>query len=1014
MIDIFNHNGTLITSINVEDSSYRYRSIMGDNNITLNFSLSEHIEIPVGAYIDFQAERYTLASPESLTMKHSRHFDYVAVLESAQSNAKKWKFRNTIDSRLKFTLTAKPKEHLQMFVDNMNMRDNGWTVGECINGVEHLISYNHNYCYEALSKMANEFKTEFEIIGKTVSLHKVEYNKNNPLHLSYGMGNGFLPNIKRNNSDNKQPIEILYVQGTERNIDSSKYGFSELHLPKNGELNYDGEKFEGEDGYNALVARCYIADENGLSIKRADKPLSTYAEDSIDLTDIYPSRMGVVKLVKIANADKNFYDIIDTTIPDNLDYSKCLIRDEKMTIIFQSGMLAGREFDVKYFHKEKRFEIVPQEQDGIMMPSKTFIPAIGDKYAIFHCYLPQAYIADNTTKTGAEWDLMRAAIKYLFENEEHKFAFSGDLDGFFAKKDWENIGGKIRLGSYIRFSDERFQKEGILVRITGIKDYINNPHSPKIELSNKTIVGGFNSILQKIETNTVLVDNNKKEAIKYTDRRYKDAQETIAMLETSLLSNYSNSISPIAVKTMSMLVGDESLQFRFMSSLAPPVVDRNFSIMYNPDERKLSAQGSILQHLTLGINSLTSKHKDSDYRSWKIQKYTSAVLDAPNKRYFFYAKCSKIENVGEFILSENAIPMQEVAGYYHFLVGVLNSEMVGNRSFVSLYGFSEILPGRITTDKIVSADGKSYLDLQTGEMQLGDKLKYENGVLSLDYLLSEGANLGGLIFKNNRFEAQNGSFYIDGKNGNARLNGTICLSTSYKGNISDANLFYLPSIEKEHKLSMMCRKEDIGKVVRLYNSSPYKTGARYLIKVCSFTGVVDTNGNSFFGTYNDTYILLSPQSAVELTCFEIPKSFQGREWDFVGEWVVTSRFDLDNMRSSEAIGRFPRMLAMGTLNNKPNYAIVSGEWYDNTSLNNVFKVIREEEGVYKFVLKEGYNLPNKYKIILTPLGRGITCTYKRIGENREFYIYTNLDLGTQRNSDFDFMIFAPNWQLETI
>ena len=66
--------------------------------------------------------------------------------------------------------------------------------------------------------------------------------------------------------------------------------------------------------------------------------------------------------------------------------------------------------------------------------------------------------------------------------------------------------------------------------------------------------------------------------------------------------------------------------------------------------------------------------------------------------------------------------MTDVAGYYHLLVGILNSEYDGERSYVSLYGFSEILPGRITTDKIVSSDGKTYFDLLLGE--IGGNIKF--------------------------------------------------------------------------------------------------------------------------------------------------------------------------------------------------------------------------------------------------------------------------------------------------
>ena len=117
---IYNSSGTQILSVAVNDNSFRNRRIMGDHNLTLHFSLAEHIEIPVGAYCEFEGERYTLERPENLKMKHSRYFEYTVIFESPEAKAKIWKFRNTVDGRLKFSLTATPREHLQMFVDNMN------------------------------------------------------------------------------------------------------------------------------------------------------------------------------------------------------------------------------------------------------------------------------------------------------------------------------------------------------------------------------------------------------------------------------------------------------------------------------------------------------------------------------------------------------------------------------------------------------------------------------------------------------------------------------------------------------------------------------------------------------------------------------------------------------------------------------------------------------------------------------------------------------------------------------
>lgn len=431
------------------------------------------------------------------------------------------------------------------------------------------------------------------------------------------------------------------------------------------------------------------------------------------------------------DADNNFYDIVDNTIPNTLNYEECLIEGETMTIIFQSGMLAGREFEVKYYHNAekgkaaRRFEIVPAEIDGQTMPNATFAPQTTDTYVVFKCRMPDAYVRDDETKTGASWDMFRTAVRYLFDNEEQKFSFTGELDGIWSKKDWINISGKIRLGGYIQFSDEHFQKDGVLVRITGIKDYINKPHSPEIELSNSTVGGSFSTTLKQLESDEVLVEDYHRDAIQFTKRRFRDAKETMEMLEDALLDNFTNSINPIAIQTMQMLVGDESLQFRFVNSKTNPVGVAH-SITYDDTTKQLTAAAGIIQHLTIGISSLSSSHAASEYRYWDMPQYTSGRLDNGETKYYLYAKVSKTAQTGSFLLSETAIKLEGVSGYYHLLVGVLNSEYDGERSFVTLYGFSEILPGRITTDRIVSGNGDSYFDMLANAMKLGSVLDFNS------------------------------------------------------------------------------------------------------------------------------------------------------------------------------------------------------------------------------------------------------------------------------------------------
>lgn len=695
----------------VDTSSYRYTALQNVGTLYLYFASEEFINIPVGAYCIYKNITYYLMDSDDFKKKSSRNFEYTLVMYDIGAILGKYKCRDIVSKRLKFDYTAKPHEHLQLIVDNLNMRDSGWKVGECIEAEEKTINYNHIFCSEALPTIADTFKTEYEIDPaiKTIHLRKVEYNKGEPLPLEYGKDKGFVPGLGRSNKDGNRPVTILYVQGGEQNIDFSKYGSKELLLPKNQRLEYEG--------------RAYVSDAEGLYIKRADTTLTDVQEDSLDCSHISPKRVGSVSNVVVSDKEKNFYDFIDSSIPDDLNFEDYVIEGNNMTVIFQSGMLAGsnKEFEVKYVHKERKFLITPQEIDGQIMPNDIYKPNLGDKYAVFGIQLPDAYICNNSTKEGASWDMFREAAKYLYENEDPKFTFKGELDSIYSKKRWLSIGGKIKLGGYILFKDPQFIPEGIKIRITSIKEYIHRPYSPIIELSNTTTGVTVSSELNKIESNEVKTDNQYKNSIQFTKRRFRDAKETISMLNDALL-HFSGSISPISVQTMSLLVGDESLQFRFVNNKTNPT-QVEYLVTYDSKKKVLSAPGGILQHMTIGIDTLSSGHKASEYKFWDIEKYTSPTL-TETVGYYLYVKANKNGTTGTYVLSKNAIKLEGVEGYYHFLVGILNSEFEEDRSFVELFGFTEILPGRITTDRIVSSDGLNFMDFVNNAFRVGNSDSY--------------------------------------------------------------------------------------------------------------------------------------------------------------------------------------------------------------------------------------------------------------------------------------------------
>lgn len=734
---IYDKTGEVLLDIPVDDDSYRYRAIAQAKKVELRYSLVDHVELPTGAYIEYQGERYTLWYPSDFKKEGTRVFDYTVTFGGNEEILKKYKYKLLSDKpyKLKFVMTATPGMFMELLVDNLNLYDSGWTVGTVIEAPEKLLSFNHEKCWAALGRLAEEFDTEFEIVGKTINLRKVEYYKDAPLKLSYGKGNGFLPGVGRVNQGDNLPVEILYVQGGERNIDYSAYGSQTLLLPKSQELSYQGRR--------------YKTDKDGMYVTRADRPLSSYNEDSYDASDIYPSRVGTVSETDTEPGedtdgnDVTFYDFYDSSIPDNLNFEDCLIAGQTMTVIFQTGRLAGREFDVKYVHDGRKFEIVSSEQDGMTLPNASLYPEVGDKYAVFNISLPAAYVCDNATKTGASWEMFREAVRCLYEREERQFTFSGELDGIWAKKNWLAIGAKLVPGGYVDFSDPQFQPDGILIRITGVRDYINRPHSPELELSNTPVGGFLSDELGKLESEEVTNETRHKQAVSFTLRRWRDAVEMQGMLERAF-KDYGKGQAMSWLRTMSVLVGHESLQFRFVNRIptadGQAVTEVDHAFTYDGQRRTLTTPAGILQHMTLGIDSLAPSHKVTEYKYWNMAAYTSPYLGDDAEAMYLYARCAKLGSSGSFLLSKEPMDLDD-GSYYNLLCGALSTEVDGQRSFSTLYGFSEIGPGWMRLNKIINMDGTQYWDMLSKAFRIGD----DNAFLSYDQ--RDGLVLKGSIYQ---------------------------------------------------------------------------------------------------------------------------------------------------------------------------------------------------------------------------------------------------------------------------
>lgn len=719
-----NNNGKII-KVYPSDESELTTGVMTSGKVVLHFRSDQDIKLEQGATIEFLGNTYTLIYPQETKKLWRGYLEYIATFYSSAEQLKHKLLKDPSNiARTSFVFAGSPTDFATLVARSMGHE---WSVGNCVaTSYDKTIAFKEESCWAALGRVAEEFHTEWVIEGKNISLRKDERYKEDPLPLSYGKGNGFLSGVsQRGNADNL-PISRLYVLGSSRNIDPTKYGASTLHLPKS----WSGDGMRTDEAGNYIE----LLEGNG-------------SEGAMELSALYPHRVGVVSSVVVANEAKHFYDIIDTSIPEELNYNDYRIRGEKAILKFETGALAGRQFEIRqsetalsgYHHQERRFELIPSEQDGFIMPSREWAPKTGDKYAIFGIALPQEYV------TRAENELLKEAIRTLSERSLPQFTFEGEVDGIWAKRKWLEIGGKLVPGGHVLFSDPEFHPEGTVIRITSMAQKVNNPTAPSITLSTALVGGSLWNVLNRAEAQEVLSQKRDRELQRSQRQSYEQALEHIGMVERAVegVEGFSKRIKPSVIETMGLLVGSQATQLDFVERYGS-LKSVPMAINYNPNDKRITISNAFIRHQTIGITSITNARKPTDYRYWSVSRYTSPALTELEQSYYIYAKVEREGKGGNYLLSPEPLPF-ETTTHYHLLIGTLSSVIDGDRAYNRLYGFSMVTPGQILTDTISSANGNMTIDLQNGSI-ISDQIEFrrpDGSTKSVEEVITDTVQVGG-------------------------------------------------------------------------------------------------------------------------------------------------------------------------------------------------------------------------------------------------------------------------------
>lgn len=769
-----NNNGTIM-KVYPSDESELTTGVMTSGKVVLHFRSDQDIKLEQGATIEFLGNTYTLIYPQETKKLWRGYLEYIATFYSSAEQLKHKLLKDPSNiARTSFVFAGSPTDFATLVARSMGHE---WSVGNCVaTSYDKTIAFKEESCWAALGRVADEFHTEWVVEGKSISLRKDERYKEDPLPLSYGKGNGFLSGVsQRGNADNL-PISRLYVLGSSRNIDPTKYGASTLHLPKS----WSSERMRTDEAGNYIE----LLEGNG-------------AEGAMELSDLYPHRVGVVSSVVVANEAKHFYDIIDTSIPEELNYNDYRIRGEKAILKFETGALAGRQFEIRqsetalsgYHHQERRFELIPSEQDGFIMPSKEWAPKAGDRYAIFGIALPQEYV------TRAENELLKEAIRTLSERSLPQFTFEGEVDGIWAKRKWLEIGGKLVPGGHVLFSDPEFHPEGTVIRITSMAQKVNNPTAPSITLSTALVGGSLWNVLNRTEAQEVLSQKRDRELQRSQRQSYEQALEHIGMVERAVegVEGFSKRIKPSVIETMGLLVGSQATQLDFVERYGS-LKSVPMAINYNPTDKRVTISNAFIRHQTIGITSITNARKPTDYRYWSVARYTSPALTDTEQSYYIYAKVEREGKGGNYLLSPDPLPF-ETTTHYHLLIGTLSSVIDGDRAYNRLYGFSIVTPGQILTDTISSANGNMTIDLQNGSI-ISDQIEFrrpDGSPKSVEEVITDTVQVGGrnLLLGTATTSLQNNDYFM----------GRILLSKNHTFTVGERyTLTYRTTDGKRHNI----------------------------------------------------------------------------------------------------------------------------------------------------------------------------------------------------------------------
>lgn len=508
---------------------------MAERACTSTFISDAKINFDVFDYIDYRGERFELELLPTVKKISKHQYSYDLNFVSLKYELERCMMRNIVPSDngivyptplvVEFTGTVKYlAERIQACLDAMYGKG-VWsiTLADGVDSEEKNISMSNQNCWSALSLVNTEYKLNYFVKGRSVTIGGAEPVVNNVFE--YGKGKG-LYEIERISDADTGIVTKLRAYGGTRNLDYSypkKPEWTDSILPANYALSP-----------LRLMLPSFKTDGVTDFVLASNEAIAKYGirEGVITYDDIYPSITGMKNSAGQAIDEIKSVDAITSeTQPTftvqlydlGFDLNESLTTDEAQ-LSMKSGALQGYAFAIAKIVKASdgsytltlgRNTLEEADTDNFTVPNKDWNMKAGDKFVLLNILMPQEYIR------AAENRLLERAKEYLAKYSSTNYSYNIGVDEIFMARN-ANFYNEIMEGKRLTVNDPEMgiDHENVIIQSLSIKEGEGLIPTFEVTLNNEPSASTLERIqgqISEIETSV----NNKFSSQSELSKQYR-------------------------------------------------------------------------------------------------------------------------------------------------------------------------------------------------------------------------------------------------------------------------------------------------------------------------------------------------------------------------------------------------------------------------------------------------------------------------------------------------------------